>query len=129
MGFRPKNRQYQLQWAEDHELHGLVVMARAMRLGELLKLAEMAEQAKDKVSDIAELIERFSAILVSWNREDDEGNALPATAEGVQQIEDWEFMEILDAYMSAAVSVSEDLGKGSPSGGPSPVDTPPMDDL
>lgn len=129
MGFRPKNRVYRLVWEPDHDLHGFEVTARGLRLGELLNLGAMAESAKDSAEEMTELVKRFADVLVDWNREDAAGAPVPANADGLMQLEDWEFFGLLDAYISAGTNVSADLGKGSLNGGLSPAAPPPMDDL
>lgn len=129
MGFRPKNRQYKLTWEYGHDLYGFEVTARAMRLGELLRMGGMAEEAKESAGNVEHLVDEFASVLVSWNRESEDGTPVPATAEGVRQLEDWEFFSLLDAYISAGTGVSDPLPAGSPSGGMSPAQLPPMDDL
>lgn len=129
MGFRPKNRTYKLSWEYGHDLHGLEVTARAMRLGELLRLGGMADEAKANAGSVGELVDQFAGVLVEWNREDETGAPIPADATGVRHLEDWEFFEVLNAYINAGIGVSGPLSDGSPSGRPSPVQLPPMDEL
>lgn len=129
MGFRPKNRTYKLTWEYGHDLYGLEVTARAMRLGELLRLGGMADEAKANASSVGELVDQFAKVLVEWNREDESGAPISADAVGIRQLEDWEFFEVLSAYIGAGTGVSDPLPGGSPSGGPSPVQLPPMDEL
>lgn len=150
--FKPKTRKYNIGFAADHDLYGLEICMRAMRLGELEKLGSMAEEFKlgdaDEVAEtlaaeegnggkqslelLGGMIDRLAKVLVSWNRMDEdtmryneeteeyeeteETKLLPATADGLRRLEDWEFMAILDGYMRAVVGVSADLGKGSSSG-------------
>lgn len=132
-GFKPKSRIYSLRWAEDHELHGLEVEARALRWGDLLTLGALVEDVKgsptEQVNAMGELHRRFGKALVGWNRavEEDSDELLPASAEGLEELEDWEFMAVLDAYMGAAVGVADPLPNGSGSGGRSLAELPMTD--
>lgn len=130
MGYRPK-RIYKLAWADDHDMHGLEVTARPMKFGTLLELGLLVEAAKDtkSLTDMEAMAEKFADSIVEWNYEDEDGALLPANAQGLKEMEDWEVFGLLDAYMTVAIGVSEELGKGSPNGGRSQVDLPPMDEL
>lgn len=135
MGYKRKQRIYQLQWPEGDDLSGLIVTARGMRLGELLKLGLMVDEVKTQekessgVAEITELIAKFAEVLVEWNFEDDNDQPVPATAEGLNQLELPEVLSVLEAYIDAAVGVDDPLPEGSPNGKPSPVELPPMDEL
>lgn len=132
MGFK-RTKTYRLQWAEDHDLHGLDVSVRNMRMGELMALGATFDEAKEKQGSgftaIDGLVTQFSGVLMQWNHEDDDGNTLPTTPDGIKQLEMDVFMGIVEAFMEAATGVSEDLGKDSPNGGLSQVQLPPMDEL
>lgn len=134
MGYRSKNKVYKLLWEEAHDLHGLEVTARALKMGELMKLGSLVESSRDKengnsATDIIQMVKMFSGTVVGWNYEDDDGNPVKPDQDGIDQLEDWEFYGILDAYMSAAVPMTEDLGKGSTSGNSYQAEPPPMDEL
>ncbi len=138
--FRPDARRYNLAWAPDHDLHGLEVTVRSMRLGELESLSGMvgsyqdADDADQQMKLLGALIDRMGKVLVSWNRvdedsipeggTDDDGELLPANAAGLRQLEDWEFMGIVDGYMATVGGASPDLGKGSSNGDLSPEGLP-----
>lgn len=149
--FKPQTRRYTLVWEDNHDLAGLQVVMRAMRMGELEKLGSMWEEFGDadddsdasnraKMSLLGNMIERVAGVLVSWNRLDEdtmkwneeteeyeetpETTTLPANAEGLRRLEEWEFMAILDAYMTQAVGVNHDLGKDSNNGAPSLAQLP-----
>lgn len=150
--YRPKTRKYVIEWDDDHELHGLQVVARAMRMGELERLGSLSDEFDAVGADggdgqngkrlglLGQMMARLGAVLVTWNRMDEdtmrfneetdeyeetpETVTLPADVEGLRKLEDWEFMAILQGYMSHAVGVSADLGKDSTSGGASLVELP-----
>jgi hypothetical protein len=144
--YKPKNRHYKLSWPAGHELAGLEVTLRAMRLGELESMGRLMasvesikgsdeddlKQAGTALEVLGQLRERLGKVLVWWNRLDEEtmyynedteeyeetedSKPLPATPEGLAQLEDWEFKAILSGYMTATSGVAEDLGKDSSSG-------------
>lgn len=142
--FKPKTRRYELVWPDDHDLAGLVVTMRAMRMGELEKLGTLSEEFdavgedpedgnnSKRVGLLSDMMDRVGKVLIHWNRPDEdtmswneeteefewneETQLLPVGAEGLRQLEDWEFMEILQGYLRNAVGVSPDLGKDSASG-------------
>ena len=150
--FQPNTRKYVLEWPEGHELHGLVITARAMRMGELERLGSLSDEFEavgDDADDgqngkrlglLGDMLARFGKVLVSWNRVDvdtmhynddtdefeetPETKLLPANVEGLRALEDWEFMAVLAGYMRCAVGVSDGLGKGSTSGQLSQVELP-----
>lgn len=153
--FRPKTRRYELNWPEDHDLHGLQVTLRAMRLGELTSLAKLYQEFKGTEDNRDEadaakglqvlnrMVARLAEVLVSWNRMDEDTmkwneeteefeetedtQILPADGEGLSRLEDWEFMAIFEGYMTAAVGVTTELGKGLNSGSTSLAELPTTD--
>lgn len=155
--YKPKTRLYDISFADDHELAGLEIKMRALRLGELEKLGGLAEKFEtlgldehgamddttktgSRIGVLGEMIGRLAPVLVSWNRldldtmrydeeteeyeETEDTEYLPANADGLRRLEDWEFMAILSGYLQHAVGVSADLGKGSNSGQQSLAELP-----
>jgi hypothetical protein len=154
--YKPKGKRYQLTWPEGHDLHGLEVTLRAMRLGELEKMGGLIDQVRDVEGEtdnleqagsalavLGTLRERMAKVLVWWNRldedtmkwneeteeyeETEDTKVLSATPEGLAKLEDWEFNAILEKYMNMSVGVSPDLGKDSNSGQLSLVELPMTD--
>src|SRR5690606_18443831 len=137
MSYVRKPKTFKLTF-EDPEMKGLVVRAKSVPLGRLLKLMKVADLDTDnlKAEDlelIDEILVMFSKSLVSWNleNEDDEGNRVPvpATYEGVQE-QDLDFViTIIGAWVEAMAGVSAPLPKRSPSGVTFPEGSLPMDVL
>lgn len=140
--YRPNTRRYELNWPDDHELSGLQVTLRGMRLGELESLAgltavldEAREDGDEKgtAEALTFLIERLGKVLVSWNRLDEDtlvegdeesGDILPANADGLRELDLSEFEQILSAYMTAAAGVSGPLDDSSNGGAQSLAELP-----
>ncbi len=136
--FKPKKKQYTIEWPEGHTLHGMEVTLRGMRLGELEAFAGAAVKFEettgdDNVAAINFMVEKIARVLVGWNRvdedtvdddDDESGELLPATAEGLRKLDIEEFMEICKAYMGRMGGVEESLGKGSNNGDMSLVELP-----
>lgn len=148
--YKPKTRRYNLSWAEDHELHGLQVTMRAMRMGELERLGSLSEEFEEigddeerssaKIGLMGSMIDKMATVLVWWNRPDEdtmawneeteefdetpETKTLPANADGLRKLEDWEFMALVQSYFTHAVGVKADLGKDSSSGASSLAELP-----
>jgi hypothetical protein len=60
-------------------------------------------------------------LIMSWNREDDDGEPLPVSMVGVRELELWEFQGIMDAYLEAGgVRLEDPLSEDSKSGEQSP---------
>lgn len=130
MGFRPKSRVYKITWPYGHDLHGFEVQCRALRLGELLDMAAKASTAKETPEEMGTLVDDFAALITDWNREDDDGNPVPVSADGLRTLEASDFFDLLEAYLNAGgMSVPDPLPGSSPTGDRSPVQLPPMDEL
>ncbi|CAL9352075.1 hypothetical protein SUDANB1_00480 [Streptomyces sp. enrichment culture] len=118
MGYRPKRKIYTLDFTgTDYE--GLEVSVRGMTVGEELEL-DGVEMDGDLL--VKTLVKR----LVSWNVEDDAGQPVPATYEGVCTQDVPMVLAILNAVRTASSGVSDPLPQSSPSGEPSEVASIPM---
>jgi hypothetical protein len=121
MGFRPKRKIYTLDFTgTDYE--GLEAKVRGMTVAE--------ELALDGVEMDADLLVRtLVKRLVSWNVEDDQGQPVPTTFEGVCTQDAAMVLAILNAVRTANSGVSDPLPQSSPSGEPPPVASIPMEPL
>lgn len=139
MGFRQKSKIYKLIF-EDPELDGLVVRAKSVPIGTFLRMQALVEMAggKDDVTvsgvsgglaAMGELAARFAKALVEWNLEDDEGNPVPCTRDGVLSIDIDLFLEITMQWMTAVAGVPDPLDESLTSGGTSPEESIPMEVL
>lgn len=132
MGYRPQRKVYRLTF-EDEDMRGLVVRMRTTSLGNLLSVMGLLSidtsgdlDLKD-LAKLAELFETFAAALVEWNVEDEQGQPVPATLEGVKT-QDADFvMVICRAWAEAISGVPAPLGPPSPDGGPSAAPSIPME--
>lgn len=143
-----KRKTYRLVF-DNTEMAGLVVRARSLPLGSFMELVDLAtvldganmdQMSAEDAGAIRQLFEGFAGALVSWNleqpvvdpetgEETDETEPVPATVEGLYS-QDMEFaMVIIQEWMSAVASVNDPLRAGSPSGGPSPEESLPMEPL
>jgi hypothetical protein len=136
MGFKYERNTYNLKFAPEHALNGLTVKVRSVPLGQFSKLTSMAMHAEsamktgipdaEALQAVDGMFEAFAGCLVSWDLEDEEGRPIPATLEGLQDL-DFEFvMMLVQEWMTAIAGVSEDLGKGSASGATFPEVPMPM---
>jgi len=136
MGFKKQETRFELRFA-DSELEGLEVSARSVSSGALLELMDHAQnidvtRKSFQPSDLKAvrfLLEGFAGALVSWNLEDEQGCAVPATIDSVKEQEFTFIMPIVTAWMDAVAGVSSDLGKDSGSGETFPVESIPMETL
>jgi hypothetical protein len=131
--YRPNRRIFVLTF-EDEDYDGLVVKARSVKLGSFLQVANLLKldpqnvQPED-VEKFAELFEQFADALVEWNLEDDDGQEVPATLEGVQR-QDVDFiMPIIKAWFEGIAGIASPLGTSSSNGQPSAPPPLPMEPL
>ncbi|GAA2209314.1 hypothetical protein GCM10009850_047720 [Nonomuraea monospora] len=132
MGYKRPAKIYKLVFAED-DMAGLEVKARSMSTGDLLDMAPLldlklsASPTAEEMESIAELLERFADVLVSWNLEDEDDQPVPATLEGLLD-QDIDFvMRIIMAWADAVSGVPAPLPEPSPGGEPSLAASIPMD--
>lgn len=150
MGFRPPPTNIHLTWAEDHRLHGLEVYARGLRLGSMLDLATLyvssgiagkEDESELTPEDVEMMLSMFRllvgnddvagpdipytpGLIMSWNRDGDDGETLPVSMTGIRQLELWEFQEITSGYLEAGgVKLEDPLSEDSKSGSQSPEES------
>ncbi|MFI2426503.1 hypothetical protein ACH5A7_20805 [Streptomyces sp. NPDC018955] len=118
MGYRPKRRIFKLDFTgTDYE--GLEASVRGLTVGEELELND-----KEFTPDL--VVKELVKVLVSWNVEDDQGNLVPTTFEGVCTQESGLVLAILNALRAVNSGVSDPLPQSSPDGEPSPAASIPM---
>ncbi|MEV0618539.1 hypothetical protein AB0I81_34790 [Nonomuraea sp. NPDC050404] len=132
MGYKRPAKVYKLVFAED-DMEGLEVKARSMSTGALLDMAPLfdlklsASPTAEEMESIAELLEKFAEVLVSWNLEDEDDQPVSATLEGLLD-QDIDFvMRIILAWADAISGVPAPLPHPSPGGEPSLAASIPMD--
>lgn len=110
MGYQKIPTIYTMTQIED----GLIVRMKAIRIGRLRNLMKAVTKEDDESLD-----EMFSLLLeglVSWNLEDENGQPVPTTMEGIEQQELPFILKILTTWLDNMTGVDQELGKGSPSG-------------
>lgn len=124
-GYRRKQKTYNLVWGEGQAYPGLEVRMRGLSVGELLEMITLMEKVTtDKLTGSGGALEKlfgvFSAALLGWNLEEEDGKPVPATLKGVEA-QDLDFvMDVTGEWMTALAGVPPTSSGGSPSGGTSP---------
>ncbi|MEI5100292.1 hypothetical protein RB200_19415 [Streptomyces sp. PmtG] len=128
MGYKAKRKTTTLQFEPGHDLYGLEVRLRGMNIGEYLRFTGYDGGDGETVSG---LIQRFGEHLVSWNLEEEDGTAIPATQDSVQQQDHDMVLALANAWMQALAGVhdADPLPESSPSGEPSLAASIPMAEL
>jgi hypothetical protein len=124
MGYKPKRKIITLDF-EGTKHDGLEVTMRGLTVGEELELDDL--RGKEGIG--RRIFEMMAGLLHEWNVEDDQGQPVPATFEGVCTQDATFIQEILDALQGSQSEVSDPLPQSSPSGEPSPVASIPMEPL
>lgn len=137
MGYKPKRTLYRLTF-EDPDLEGLEVVTRGVSVGGLKKFAEMYETVQalgldggaddqalkpEHIKLLDEFFGSFAKVLVSWNVEDDDGQPVPTTTEGLLSQELEFVMQVIESWMTGMVQAPPPLPGGSNSGGTSPEES------
>lgn len=135
MGYKRKSKVYVLAF-EDEEYEGLEVRVKSVPVGKFLELNSLAmgvskngeTDAEAAIETNAELLKAFANALVSWNVEDeDSGEPIPSTLEGVNSC-DFDFaMRLIEAWLEALAGVSRPLAQEFNSGSTALEESIPMD--
>lgn len=106
MGFTRARKKYRLKF-EDEELAGLEVVMGSLSIGEFTELtSSISGGATAETADgVTGLLEKFAGSIESWNLEDEEGQPVPATFDGVKTQELGFIMLIVTAWMDAIAGV------------------------
>lgn len=117
MSFKRKRKVYRLDFAGT-EYDGLEVKVRGLTTGEYLDLVSLgAPGTEGDVQETDGMLKMFASHLVSWNLEEDEtGEPVPATFEGVKGNDLTMNMYIINAWTDAMVVVPEKTEKKSVTG-------------
>lgn len=131
MGYKRPPKIYKLRFV-DEEFDGLEVRAKSISTKILMEISSFGD-LRGKVDpntagpELERMFEVFSKSLVSWNLEDDDGNPVPPTVDGILE-QDIDFMlEIISAWMEAIAGVPEDLKARFNGGGTSLAESIPME--
>jgi hypothetical protein len=115
---------------EDPDFAGIEVKVRSTSLGRVLELRDQADAARNGsgLDELSGLVNEFVDKLDSWNVEDDDG-PVPPTRNGLLTLDLSDALYIITSWFDAMMSVNEDLGKESTSGGSFPEVNIPMEPL
>lgn len=121
-GTRFQRKAQVVTFPPEHELHGLEVVCRRPSVGAIEAVNDLAVSDDEKVStQVMAIVDTlFAPALISWNYHDEIGYKVPATAEGLRQLDIEALLYVLSAWTDGIQGVTPDLGKESDSGHSSP---------
>jgi hypothetical protein len=130
MGYTRTRRKYRLKF-EDEELAGLEVVMGSLSIGEFTELtSSISGGATAETADgVTSLLEKFAGKIASWNLEDDDGQPVPATFDGVKTQELDFIMAIVTAWMDAIAGVDPTSRASANGTGTFPEVSLPMEPL
>lgn len=122
MGYKGTPRTVKIEFAQGHEHHGAEARVRRMAFGEWEDIIN---------SEDSNEVEELATRIVSWNLEDDDGKPIPATPEGLRQVDTSLVSALKNAWVQSITGVhdADPLPQSSPSGEPSLVESIPMEAL
>ncbi|MFJ4624223.1 hypothetical protein [Streptomyces sp. NPDC088812] len=137
MGYRKTTRRIEVS-LKNHKVYGQdtehpVAYARGKNLAEYLRLMGYSEaEDADERAGIVQQLEEFADALVSWNLEGEDGTPVPCTRDGLFSIDNDLALALATEWMErlgGKVDDADPLPQSSPSGGPSLVESVPMEAL
>lgn len=131
-GYRPKTKIYRIEPGGEYE--GLVVRVRSVPVGQFMALADLADgidaesiagtsldEAAAKFGQIGQLFEALADALIEWNVEDDDGQPVPATLEGLYRQDFDLVMFLVGEWIGAMGGISGPLEQKPTGSAPSNV--------
>lgn len=133
MGFKAKATILKLKFVDD-EYEGLEIRAKSPSMGAFLEIAELADvdvtsADADDVAAVLKLFEHFVNSVKDWNLEDDDGEPVPTTVDGLKTLDINFVMDVIGAWMDGVKGMSPGLPPPSESGPPSQEASIPMEAL
>lgn len=126
MGFRIQEKIYNLIF--ENELAGLNIQATGLPVGAYLKLTSAFKDDNDvNIEAIESAFETFASCILAWNLENDRGEAIPPTVQGLHALPLPVAMSIIGEWVNAIGGVSPELGKDSVSGATFPEGQLPVE--
>jgi hypothetical protein len=98
MGFRPKRELYKLDFTGT-EYEGLEVTARGVPLAVMLDM--LTAMTAQEPSALQQMAATFGYALESWNVEDEDGQPVPADADGLMSQGSPFFLAVTKAWIAA----------------------------
>lgn len=128
MGYRRNKKRYRLRF-DDPEMGGFEIVMGSLSIGQFLDLQAASAAAADDTSGVAALLAKFAAKIISWNLEDDGGEPVPATFDGVKGQELDFILAIISAWMDAMAGVDPTSPASANGTGTFPEVSLPMEPL
>lgn len=130
MGFRPERTHYKLVFA-DPEWSGFECVMTSMSMDMFILSASLTQLSAEDIARQPKVIDRlFTSVaecMVDWNLENQHGDPVPPTKDGLYS-QDLDFiMKIAAAWGQAVAAVPDPLSKDSNSGVPCPEESLPME--
>lgn len=103
-GYRLQRKTYSLKF---EEYPGLEVTARSVSVGELLQVLQLADQVTGSPDGgaVTRLFGWFSNRVVDWNLEDEDGEPVPPTVDGLLGVEFDMALRLVMAWVQAVSAV------------------------
>lgn len=127
MGYRKVPTIYDLEF--EGALEGLNVRVKSVKFGKVRRLIALMDSDEKDVEVMEEITKSLVDAIVSWDYQDEHGNDIPATAEGIDELEFADVLAIVNAWLDKITGPTEELGKDSPSGSPFPGQPATMEAL
>lgn len=112
--FRLPQRTAKLTWDEENSIfHGAEVRTRLdVTIGQLTEIQDLVDDGKAMHG-----FKLFGdSVLVEWNLENDKGEAIPPTGEGMQQVSPAFASSLIEIWMNHVSQIPDPLGVPSPNG-------------
>ncbi|MFD5509105.1 hypothetical protein ACFWIB_15190 [Streptomyces sp. NPDC127051] len=127
MGYTPKRKIYNLDF-EGTDFEGLTVSVRGLNTGQYLDLWEAKAEA-EAGGETGRVLYLLAGQLIGWNVEDDQGQPVPPTFDGIKSQDLDLNLAIVNAWTTAMAGVPAPLEPSSSGGGPSLEASLPMEPL
>lgn len=111
-GYKRNRKIYKLVFDESTDYPGLEVQVRTLSLGQLLD----ARSRADDEDGTKRMVDLFAERLISWNLEDEDEQAVPATLDGIRDQDDDLILALIARWQEAMRGVPAPLDGASSSG-------------
>lgn len=130
MGYKPQTKIFKFKFDDSEpEYAGLEIRLKSLPMKDFLKIARM-EGTTQSEEELDEVMELLAKSIISWNVEDEEENPIPVSRDTLCELFDLSFiLFLITNWMEKMGDVDANLKKASPSTGPSPVVSIPMEPL
>lgn len=123
MGSRRSPTLYKLVFDDTTDAPGLEITLRGLTIKERRELSTQTREGETEMDVVARTCELLARQMVSWNREDEDGQPLPMTVDSLMDEEPGLIIDISVKWQEAIFGVSAPLDGDSPSGEISPVES------